>query len=705
MLANLPGFVGSAFSPQSKHVDLQELHELYLEISESPHAKVPTGLLPTPGLPTFCVLPTIPTRGGVAVDDRTFAVGGDILYELSRTGVITVRPMTVLTTPGTPTISQSPLAAPLANPGVPVITQGGNLGTTAYSYRVSALNDLGETAASVTGSTATGNADLNPTDYNIITWERITGATSYKVYRTAPGASILLATVRGNTLFVLDIGTAGVPAAPPEENHSGGVLGATTYGYKVVARLGLGHTIASAEGSTALGHAILTAIDWNIITWLAVPLADSYDVYRTTGGVTPPVLIGNTKLLTFADTGMLGEVATPPTNNTTATDVLTNDGVPVSWATSGDAGQQVLIGAGGAAFCFDLVTNRLAKVVDGCTQVGYIGGYFVILDAATSTLKVSQLLDGFTWDDSQIYQRLNAGDRWLAMGVTSNEIWLFGTASADVWQGTGNDETRFAPYNSISIDEGIIAPKSLNLFAGSSFIWLGQSTKGAGVIWKSQGYEAQQISTRGIERAIERYTSISDAVGWSYQQEGHHFYVLLFPRDRATWVFDGITGEWHSRGRWDPDLKMYTAYRPWWHAFAFGGVGFGKHLVGDRKTGIIAYLDLDSSLDIEGSPLRRIRQSPHAAKNQQPFTISTLVIDLEPGNGTATGQGTNPMVSLWISKDGGKTWGKELRRRAGKQGDYLHRVVFNRLGDARDWVFRMVVSDPIAWRIARALWE
>lgn len=704
-LIELPGFVGSAFSPQSKYIDYQLLHEWYLEVSESRKAKVPTGLLPTPGFDDFCVLPTSPVRGIYAQNDRTFSVGGTLLYELSRAGAITARPMTALVSPTTPIVTQSPLAAPIADVGLPVITNGGALGTTVYSYVVTAINARGETAASLVGSTSSGNATLSATAYNIVTWTRVTGATSYKVYRTVPGASVLLATVRGDTLFSLDVGFAGTPATAPTENHTGGVIGATTYGYKIVARLGLGVTLPSTEGTTALGQATLSATDYNIVTWAAVTNAGSYDVYRTTGGLTPPVFLGNTTSVTYHDVGAAGEAVALPTANTTAIDVLTNPGTPVSWACSGDAGGQLLIEAGNSAYCFDLATNRLAKVVDGCTAVGYIGSYFVILDAATSTMKVSERLDGFTWDDSQFYERLSAGDRWLAMGVTSNEIWLFGSASGDVWTSTGNDDTRFAPYNSISIDEGILAPRSLNLSRGGSFMWIGQSERGAGSVWRSSGYQCTAISTRQIERAIGGYESVSDAVAFSYQQEGHTFYVLIFPRDLGTWVYDELTGEWHTRGRWDPDLKEYTAYRPWCHAWAFGGVGFGKHLVGDRKTGKICSFSLDNAYDMDGSPLRRLRQSPHVGRNQQQVTINALVIDVEPGLGTNAGQGVNPIITLQISKDNGKTWGKELSRTAGRQGDYPHRAIFNRLGDARDWIFRVVVSDPIHWRIARALYE
>lgn len=702
------GFVGSAFGPQSPNIDCQELINWYLEYSESPFAKKPSALLPCPGFEDFATLPQLPVRGIFAQNDRTFAVGNNALYEVTRSGTIIHRAMTVLDIPVAPTITNSPLTPAIAAPTVPIVTHGGTLGATIYGYRITAINDLGETTGSVEGTSAYGNATLSATNYNAVAWAPVDGASGYKVYRTTgPGSGVLVGVVPSDTLFFNDIGTAGTAATPPVSNTTGGVIGATTYGYKVVALLGLGHTAASGEGQTLTGQATLDEDNFNTVTWPAVTNAHSYEVYRTTGGVsTPPVLLGTTDALTFDDVGSEGESATPPTSSTTGTATLVNDGAPVSICSSGDAGQQLLIISAGGGYLYDLEANTLAQVVDGATSGGYIGSYFVILDAATSTLKCSESLDGFAWDSTQIYQRTSAGDRWLAMCVTSNDVFLIGSNSADVYRLTGDNDTRFAPFNDITVDQGIIATSSLDLVSGSAFMMLGQNSKGGGIVWLVEGYQAKQVSTRGLETEFETYTTLADAVSFSYSQGGHHFYVLTFPSDERTWVYDQLTGEWHRRGFYDPNDMRFTAYRPQCHAFAFGGVGFGYHLVGDSQTGRIAAMSTRFSSDMDDdSIIRRVRQSPHLSADMLQTTAWALVIDLQVGKGTATGQGANPQVMLQISKDGGTTWGKEIWRPAGRQGKYLTRVKFARLGSGRDWVFRIVVTDPIMWQIAGAYFE
>jgi len=80
-------------------------------------------------------------------------------------------------------------------------------------------------------------------------------------------------------------------------------------------------------------------------------------------------------------------------------------------------------------------------------------------------------------------------------------------------------------------------------------------------------------------------------------------------------------------------------------------------------------------------------------------------LDLDPGQGAVTGQGANPQVMMRMSDDGGKTWGIERWRSAGKIGEYGTRVRWDRLGRARRRVFEVVMTDPIAWRLTGAYVE
>jgi hypothetical protein len=63
--------------------------------------------------------------------------------------------------------------------------------------------------------------------------------------------------------------------------------------------------------------------------------------------------------------------------------------------------------------------------------------------------------------------------------------------------------------------------------------------------------------------------------------------------------------------------------------------------------------------------------------------------------GLQTGQGENPQAILRWSNDGATTFGTEHWASIGKAGRYKNRAMWRRLGEARDRVFEVRVTDPV----------
>lgn len=114
----------------------------------------------------------------------------------------------------------------LTTPGAPTVAPQGTTGSTAYSYRISALNDVGETLAGTGGTTSTGNAVLNATNYNHITWTAVSGAVKYNVYgRTSTGlAETYLDTVFTNVYDDKGQRDPSVTLLPPTGDSTTGVI-------------------------------------------------------------------------------------------------------------------------------------------------------------------------------------------------------------------------------------------------------------------------------------------------------------------------------------------------------------------------------------------------------------------------------------------------------------------------------------------------
>lgn len=100
-----------------------------------------------------------------------------------------------------------------------VAAAGGALTAGVYKYRITAINAVGETAVSneVTVTTSAGNLTAH------LTWLAITGATGYKVYRTAAGGATnteLLLTTLGLVLAYDDVAVGAPAGALPTYNSA-----------------------------------------------------------------------------------------------------------------------------------------------------------------------------------------------------------------------------------------------------------------------------------------------------------------------------------------------------------------------------------------------------------------------------------------------------------------------------------------------------
>lgn len=377
------------------------------------------------------------------------------------------------------------------------------------------------------------------------------------------------------------------------------------------------------------------------------------------------------------------------------------DSNPATISYNGDGGGQLFITCGGNGYCFDLATNVLSQITNltgKATMGDAIDGYFLCLDASTSTVYISALFDGLTWDPTQLIQRNQAPDAWVSMKVSNKYIYLLGSNTGEVWYDAGTFPIPFEPHPSGLFQYGCAAAFSPEV-VGSTLCWLGSTANGIGVVLNASGVEPKVISTFATAVAFNDLplATISDAIGDSYDDLGHTFYVLTFPTGNATWVWDSQTGVWHERGTWDPATMIYTAWRPLYHAFCFG-----EHRILDFSTTKVYRMSSSLGSDVDGKAIRRLRRAPGIVHENQRMFYGSFELNVEPGLGLSSGQGSDPQVMMRMSNDGGKTWGAETWKTAGAMGDYGRRVRWTRCGSARKRVFEIAVSDPIPWRIMGA---
>lgn len=369
---------------------------------------------------------------------------------------------------------------------------------------------------------------------------------------------------------------------------------------------------------------------------------------------------------------------------------------PATISTNGDAGFELFITSGGKGYLFDLLTNIFSTVLtSGADQGGSLYGYFVAFDKAGATVRMSNLFDGTTWDPTNFFSRSIGADVWQAMHVTPfGFICMLGSLTGEFWYNAGTFPVPFAPDPSGLFSNGIAAPFSVTQVGG--LVMFLATNKGGGLtVVAASGFQPDRISDHALERALGTYTRIDDAIGQTYEQDGHVFYLLTFPTMEVTWAFDVTTKRWCKRGTWLSESSRFTYWRPVFHAY-----GFVRHLVLDSATGGIYTLSNDYPLDVDSRPLRRLRRSPPLGSENLRYAHDYLELLLETGTADQSGQAANPQVMLRYSNDSGRTWSNEVQASAGLVGEYPRRVFWTRLGTGRQRVYEVTVSDPLVnWRL------
>lgn len=366
---------------------------------------------------------------------------------------------------------------------------------------------------------------------------------------------------------------------------------------------------------------------------------------------------------------------------------------PVSMS---DNGTQLFVACNPLSYIYNATTGVFAQITDldfaGAVTVGYIDGYFVFNQPNSQTIWVTQLLDGTSVDPLEFASAEGSPDNLVGLIVDHREVWLFGTNSVEVWYDAGNVNFPLERIQGAFNEIGCAAPYSIAKLDNGLF-WLGSDARGNGIVYRANGYTGQRVSTHAIEFAIQSYANISDAFAYTYQQEGHAFYVLTFPTGNATWVYDVATGAWHERA-------------------AFYNGQFSRHasncqmsfnneiVVGDCASGNLYAFDLDVYADNGGAQrwLRSWRAIPSGQNNLKRTAQHSLQLDCETGVGLNTGQGSDPQAMLRWSDDGGHTWSNEHWASMGAIGASGTRTFWRRLGmtdKLRDRVYEVSGSDPV----------
>ena len=404
-------------------------------------------------------------------------------------------------------------------------------------------------------------------------------------------------------------------------------------------------------------------------------------LYQTTGGAVFAV-VGRTVYM-VASNGTWTTVGT--IDNRTNPVSMSDNGATVLLVDGSDKGY--LFSVGGTGW-----TQITDEAFLGGTRVDILDQYFVINQPNSRNFYISDFNDT-TFDSLNIAAKITYPDELTASVVMKREIWQIGQFTTEVWFNSGASDFTFEKMPGVLIEYGCNAAFSI-ADADEKLFWLAQDRTGRAIVVAGSNYKAERISNYAIENEIKDYEDLELTEGFCYQQDGHLFYVLNFPTEDRTWVYDATASAsmgypiWHERGWSDVDGVLHRA-RPAWSCSAFG-----LNLVLDHSSGQIYYYDLDSYTD-NGDPVQRLRSFPHIKNENKRIEYQWLMAEFEVGKMPETLTSDPEMVWLRYSDDGGNTWSNAMQQSIGSAGQFKTAPKWTRLGYGRDRVFELAWSSSV----------
>ncbi|MFM5883681.1 packaged DNA stabilization protein, partial [Methanobrevibacter gottschalkii] len=172
----------------------------------------------------------------------------------------------------------------------------------------------------------------------------------------------------------------------------------------------------------------------------------------------------------------------------------------------------------------------------GATACDTVDNYIAYNEPGTQNWAVTDL--GLAVSTTGNYgSKDGSPDTLISLIIDHRQVYLLGEVTTEVWVDVGNtiEGITAFPFQRVAgttSQHGLAAAYSVARF-GESFMFVSRDTRGQSIIGSMQGYQFKRLSTHAVEQSLVG-VDVSDAIAYTYQVEGHEFYVATFPQADLT---------------------------------------------------------------------------------------------------------------------------------------------------------------------------
>lgn len=350
--------------------------------------------------------------------------------------------------------------------------------------------------------------------------------------------------------------------------------------------------------------------------------------------------------------------------------------------------QLVILNPVGDGFVYD--GTRLHEIDDSdfypAAWAEYFDQYVVFGRLDGSGFALSGLADATSFSGLDVATPEAQPDSVIAGIRDHRDLILFGTDSTELWYNSGASDFPFERAPGGVIEVGCAARYSPAVIDNTTY-WLAHE-KGGRSVRRLVGGNPQRVSTPAIDDALDAMADVSAAYGMAWSFAGHAYYALTV--GGRTFSYDASTQLWTERRSYGADSWRVTHIE---ECYGRLYAALDNNVLGTFSA---------SAHDEAGLPLVWDTISQPVTSDGRVLTYNAFEVEIDAGQGLATGQGSSPVLSLSWSDDDGRTWSNQYARSMGRAGQYRNRCRWTNLGCSRGRMFRLTGSEPVKTALIRA---
>lgn len=346
----------------------------------------------------------------------------------------------------------------------------------------------------------------------------------------------------------------------------------------------------------------------------------------------------------------------------------------------------LFISDGTYSYSYSLHDGTFTELTDpdivGFSSVAYLDSFIFGAQRDSEELIASGAGDIASWNQLDRATAEGKGDLVKAIIAKDQQLWVFGEIGVQLYYNSKEEEGfPFSERPDIFIDVGCEATHGVCLF-DNTIAWVDNNHQ----IMNVQDYKPRMLSTEPINIYLSD-KDVSDAELFWMNISGHDWLVCQFPGIDKTFVYDMDYDCWFEmRSKIDNEQRRWRINHI---------MRCGRLLLGQSWSDGSLYIIDPNIYDEDGTEITRVRVTKPGFVENKYVSVSNLEIFMESGVGTSNGTGSNPKLLLYVSKDGGHTYGRAREGSIGRIGEYKSRIKYRGLGTARDWTIKLVTTDPV----------